>query len=329
MKGRRQLILASAGVSLAPATRVFGQSKHTVRRVGSLSPRSRPPSLDKDYYGEFPRRMRELGYVEGRNLAIEWRFADSDYARLAVMADDLVRREVEVILALGPPGALAAQKATTTIAIVFVVSEDPVRAGLVKSLAQPGGNITGLFNFAGNLGAKHLEMLLGITPKLTRVALLVNPANPAHASLQTNVEAAASASSVGVLTVRAQTVAQIEQAFVTLARERAGALIVALDPLFIQQVPQIASQAKQHRLPSIFANREYAQAGGLMSYGQNQPEIYRRAAGYVDRILKGARPAGLPVEQPTTLELVINATTAKALGLAIPSALRATADIID
>lgn len=326
---RRELVLALAGVPLAVPVRLFAQSKRSFHRVGVLSPRSRPPSLDADYYGAFPRRMRELGYVEGRNLIIEWRFADGHYDRLPAMAAELVKQPVDVILALGPPGAIAAQKATTTTPIVIVTSGDPIAAGLVKSLAQPGGNITGLFNLAGDLVAKHLELLLAIAPKLTRVALLVNPTNPAHPSMEANVSAASRKASIAIVAVKAQTPQEITRAFSSMAAERAGALIIALDPLFIQQVPEIARQAAQHRLPSIFANREYAEAGGLISYGWNQADIYRRVASYVDRILKGASPATLPIEQPTKLDLVVNAKTARALNLAIPPSLLATAEVIE
>jgi len=270
--------------------------------------------------------MTELGYVEGKNLLIEWRFANGEYDRLPGLAAELVRSRVDVILALGPPGAIAAQKATTAIPIVFVVSSDPVAAGLVKSLARPGGNVTGLLNLGGDLGAKHLEMLVTIVPKLARVAVLVNPANPANTAALKTVQVAAEKVRVQVLPAMAQSAREIETAFSTMRADGVGAVMVALDPLFIQQGHQIAEQALKHRLPSIFANREYAEAGGLMSYGQNQVEIYQRAAVYVDKILKGAKPGDLPVEQPTKLELIINARVAKALGLTIPQVLLISAE---
>ncbi len=328
MNTRRRLVLALGAAYIAAPPGSLAQQQGRVWRVGFLSPRRRPVSLDSDYYGAFPRRMNELGYVEGRNLIIEWRFANGEYERLPGMAAELVRLQVDVIMALGPPGAIAAQKATSTIPIVMVVSIDPVSAGFVKSLAQPGGNITGLSNLAGDLSSKHLEMLADMVPKLSRVAVLLNPANPAHATILNNVQAAARKPGMTILPVKAQTPQEIETAFSTMAHERAGAVLVALDPLFIQQVPQIALLATRHRLPSIFSNREYAEAGGLMSYGQNQVDIYRRAAGYVDRIFKGAKPGDLPVEQPTTLELVINSKTARALGLAVPQSMLARADSV-
>ena len=326
MISRRKFLIALGASTQAAPLYSRAQQHGKIWRVGFLSARRRPPVLDLDYYGAFPRRLKELGYVAGGNLHIEWRFADGDYKRLPGMAGELVRLKMDAIMALGPPCVSAAQKATTSIPIVIVVSGDPVAAGFVKSLARPAGNITGLSNLAGDLSAKHLEMLLTMVPGLSRVALLVNPANPAHAEIVKNIHAAAQKAGIKALPVNAQTPQEIEGALVAAAKEQAGAVVVGLDPLFIQQVNQIAIQAARLRLPSIFSNREYAEAGGLMSYGQNQVEIYRRAAEYVAKIFKGARPAELPVEQPTKLELFINRKTAKALGLAIPQSLLISAD---
>lgn len=322
---RRRALLLAAGYLLVPLGS-HAQPAGRVWRVGFLSPRTRPVSLDADYYGAFPRRMRELGYLEGKNLVIEWRFADGDYARLPGFASELVRLPVDVILALGPPGAIAAKNATSTVPVVFVVSTDPVAAGLVKTLARPGGNVTGLSNLAGDVSSKHLELLLAMTPKLARVAMLINPANPAHAATFRNAESASKPSRIAMLPVNAKTAAEIEGAFPAIARERAEALIVPLDPLFIQEARRIAMLANRQRLPTMFAFREAVEAGGLMSYGQNQVDIYLRAAGYVDAIFRGAKPGDLPVEQPTKLELFINRSTANALGLAIPPTLQIRAD---
>ncbi len=326
MNARRSLVLTLGAALLVAPLGSFAQQQGKVWRIGFLSSRRRPASLDSDYYGAFPRRMSELGYVEGKNLIIEWRFANGEYERLPGMAAELVQLKVDAIMALGPPGVIAAQKATTTIPVVMVVSVDPVGAGFIRSLAQPGGNITGLSNLAGDLSSKQLELLLTIVPRLSRVAILVNPANAAHAAIPKNVQAAAQKAGIKVLAVEAQTPQEIEGAFSRMVRENAGAVIVALDPFFIQQVLQIAAQATKHRLPSIFAFREAAEAGGLLSYGQNQVDIYRSAAGYVDRIFKGARPGDLPVEQPTILELFVNRKTATALGLTIPHSLLISAD---
>ena len=324
---RRDVLLGMGAIALAAAGHLRAQQP-VAWRVGVLSPRRAPDRLAADYYGAFPIRMRELGYVEGRTLDIEWRFAAGDYERLPTLAADFVRARMNVILALGPPGAIAARKATSTIPIVFVTSSDPVAAGLVKSLAKPEGNATGIFNLAADLGSKHLEMLTAFVPKLERVAVLLNPANPGHAAAYRDVEAAAGKLAIQAIPVQAQTAQQIDVAFGAMSSARAGAAIVTLDPLFIQEVPAIAQQALRRRLPSIFANREYAEAGGLLSYGQNQVEIYRRAAEYVDRILKGARPGDLPVEQPTTLELCINNRTARMLGLTMPQSLRLMASTV-
>jgi putative ABC transport system substrate-binding protein len=306
----------------------LGQQRDKSWRVGVLSPRQRPASLEADYYGVFPRRMHELGYVDGRNLVIEWRFAGGDYQRLDGMAGELVASNVDVIVALGPPGVVAARRATTTIPIVFVVSVDPVAEGFVKSLSRPGGNATGISNLAGGLTTKHLELLAAMLGKLSRVALLVNPANTAQARVRRNLEATAQMAGIVLVPVEAKTISDIDKSFATMAAERVNALIVPLDPLFIQQAADIAAHATRSRLPSIFGHSEAAHAGGLLSYGQSQPEIYRHVARYVDRILKGAKPAELPVEQPTKFELVINARTAKALGLAIPPSLAAVADTV-
>jgi putative ABC transport system substrate-binding protein len=271
-------------------------------------------------------RLNELGYIEGINLRIEWRFADGEYQRLPELAAQLVKHDVHVILALGPPGTLAAQQATAIIPIVFVVSADPVASGIVKSLARPGGNTTGLSNLGVDLSAKHLELLLAIAPDVSRVALLINPANPAHRAMLKEVEKAVQVSRVELLPINAQRLADFQGAFTSMERQKVGAVIVALDPFFIQEARQLATEATRRRLPSIFAFREAAEAGGLMSYGQNQVHIYRRAAEYVDRILKGARPGDLPVEQPAMLELVINSRTARTLGLVIPATLRMRAE---
>jgi ABC-type uncharacterized transport system substrate-binding protein len=325
---RRMALRAMSALAAGTAGTAWPQPTSSMSRVGVLSSRRRPDLLAADYYGAFPVRMRELGYVEGRNLVIEWRFAAGDYQRLPLLAAELVGANVSAILALGPPGAVAARKATASIPIVFVMSSDPVAAGLVKSLAKPEGNVTGIFNLAGDLGAKHLEMLTAVVPKLARVAVLVNPANPGHAAALNDVEIAARKLGIQAIPVQAQMAKQIEAAFATMASARADAAIVTLDPLFIQEVPAIAEHAVRKRLPSIFANREYAEAGGLMSYGQNQVEIYRRAADYVDRILKGAKPGDLPVEQPTKLELWLNNRTARRLGLTMPQSLRLMASAV-
>ena len=327
---RRRLIIAiGAGVLAAPFGS-FAQQQGKVWRVGFLSLRSRPASFDPDTFGAFSNGMRELGYVEGKNLVIEWRFADNKYERLPDLAAELVRLKVDVIVTAGAAATSAAQKATTAIPIVFGSDSDPVSSGFVKSLARPGSNITGLSNVSVEMSPKLLEMLLTIAPKLSRVAVLVNPSNPGHATMLKNVQAAAQKANVKVLRVEARTPQEIETAFSLMTKENAGAIIVVRDALLNQQVRQIVHLAAKHRLPLVGAIREYVDAGGLMSYGPSITDSYRRAATYVDRIFKGAKPGDLPVEQPTKFELFINRKTAKALGLTVPQSLLISAEkVID
>lgn len=324
---RRDSILALLALGVVPVIS-FGQQPDKVWRVGFLTPRSRPTSLDSDIFGAFSSGMRELGYVEGKNLEISWRFADGKVERLPGLAAELVQLKVDVLLAAGSQATSAAQKTTTTIPIVMGSSGDPVGSGFVKSLARPGGNITGLSNLAGDIGSKHVEMLLSMVRKLSRVAVLMNPDNSSHPTILKSVQAAAERVGMKVLPVLARTPEDIDNAFSVMTREKAGAVIVAADQYFRQQRYQIAALATKHRLPSILPNRTFTEAGGLMSYGQNVADHYRRAAIFVDKILKGAKPADLPVEQSMKFELVINRRIAKALGLTIPQTLLITAEQI-
>lgn len=323
---RRRLLIALAAGALAAPFGSLAQQQGKVWRVGFLSQRARPDSLDSDVFGTFRRGMRELGYVEGKNLVIEWRFADGKIERLPDLASELVRLKVDIILAAGSPATGAAQKATATVPIVMGSVSEPVGAGFVKSLARPGGNITGLANMSGDTVSKQLEMLLSMVPKLSRVAMLMNPDSSTQVTTLKNVQAAAQGVGVTVLPVKARTPQEIENAFSVMTREKAGAVIVAADQYFRQQRFQIAALAMKHRIPSILPNREFAEAGGLMSYGPNVIDNYRRAAIYVDKIFKGARPGDLPVEQPTKIHLAINRKTAKTLGLTIPQELLLRAD---
>ena len=326
MNNRRKLLVVLGASALAAPLFSVAQPQGKVWRIGFLSQRARPDSLDSDVIGAFYRGMRDLGYIDGKNLEIQWRYAEGKSERLPDLAAELVRLKVDVIVTVGSPAIGAAQKATTTIPIVMATAPDPVGSGFVKTLARPGGNITGLSNLAGDLGPKHLEMLLGMAPKLFRVAVLVNPANSSHAMLLKSILSAAQKSSATILPVEARTAPEIEKAFSAMAREKAGAVIVPRDGLFISQLRQIAELSAKHRLPSIAGVREYPEAGGLMSYGSDNTDNHRRAASYVDKILKGVKPADLPVEQPTKFELVINGKTAKALGLKIPQSLLISAD---
>jgi putative ABC transport system substrate-binding protein len=323
---RAFLIALGAGVLTAPLFSL-AQQQRKVWHIGFLSPQHPPYSPASDSFDEpFLRGMSELGYVEGKNLAMERRFADGDSARFAGLAAELVRLKVDVIVTVGTEATSAAQKATATIPVVFGSAGDPVGNGFAHSLARPGGNLTGLTNIASDLGPKLLEMVLGMAPKLSRVAVLLDPDNVSHVTILGNIQDAAHTRNVKILPVKARGPRDIAKAFAMMAREGAGAVIVAADALFTQQRRQIAELARKHRLPSISAFREFAEEGVLMSYGPNLADTHWRAATYVDKILKGARPGDLPVEQPTKFELIINGKTAKALGLKIPQSLLISVD---
>ena len=320
---RRKFIMVFGAGAFAPFAS-FAQQQDKVWRVGILVYRH-VNLVDADYYyGPFTQGMRELGYVEGKNLMLEWRSAEGKVERLAELAAELVQLKPDVIYVSGTPATLAIQKATNTIPVVSE-SGDPVGSGFVKSLAKPGGNITGVSNLNGDLGPKQMEMLQGIAPKLSRVAVLSNPFNVTHAVILKSTQIAAQKVRINVLSFNAGNPQEIEHAFSAMSKQKVGALIVPLDSFFQQQKNQIVELEAKHRVPSIAAYSEYVEAGGLMSYGQNIRENNRRAATYVVKIFKGAKPAELPVEQPTTFELFINRKTAKALGLTIPYALQISA----
>jgi putative tryptophan/tyrosine transport system substrate-binding protein len=321
---RRHALFALFVLSAAPPV-CRAQPQGKVWRVGFLTQRRRPDSIESDFIGAFPQGMRELGYVEGRNLVIEWRF-DERSERLPHLAAELVGLKVDVVVSGSSQAISALQRATTTIPIVMATSGDPIGSGFVKSLARPGGNITGLSNLGSDVGNKQLELLLGMMPKLSRVAVLNNPANPSLGTFLENVQSAAQGGGVKVLPVEARTEQEIESAFLVMMQANTQAVIVAADALLVQHYRKIAELATKHRLPSSSTIREYAEAGGLLSYGPNLAEQFRRAASYVDKIIKGAKPVDLPVEQITTFELFINTKTAKVLGLSIPQSLLLRAD---
>ena len=329
MNHRRKTIAALSVGVLANALPTFAQpakAPEKIWRAGFLAPRKRPASIDAEFIGGFPQGMRERGYVEGKNLVIEWRFADGDLTRLPGLANELVQLQPDVIVASGPQAISAAQQATATIPIVMGVPGDPVSQGFVASLARPGGNTTGATVNAGDIYAKRFQMLLEMSPKLTRVALLMNPANGAHVAALASVQAAARKTKVTIVPVEARTSQDIDAAFAVIKRERAGAVLTQPDAIFNAHARHIADLALKQRLPLITGIREYVDAGCLMSYGASFRDNFHRAAYYVDRIFKGAKPADLPVEQPTRFELFINGKTAKTLGLKIPYSLLITAE---
>jgi putative ABC transport system substrate-binding protein len=278
--------------------------------------------------GGFRRGLNEGGYVEGQNVTVEYQWLDGQYDRLPSLMADLVRRRVAVIATPGSnPAALAAKAATTTIPIVFGVGADPIELGLVASLARPGGNATGINFFVADIAAKRLGLLHDLVPKAVRIAVLINPANAstAEATLRDMPEAAR-AIGLQIVVLNARTGLEIEAAFATLVRDRADALFVGADAFFNSRRVQLANMAARHAIPTAFAVREYVDAGGLMSYGTSLADMYRHVGAYSGRILKGARPADLPVLQSTKFELVINLQTARMLGLTVPDKLLVAAD---
>jgi putative ABC transport system substrate-binding protein len=279
-----------------------------------------------EVYGSLLLGLRDLGYVEGRNLVVELRSADGKADQLAAQAAELVKAKVDVIVTGGSQATSAAQKETQTIPIVMGTVSDPVGSGFVKSLGHPGGNITGLSNLGTGITSKHFELLRDMVPKMSRAALLVNSTNSSRSQAVAGIEAAGRKANVKVMRLEASTPREIERAFETMATNRIDGLIVALDSVFAQQRRQFAELGLKHRMPAIYAMREHVEAGALMSYGQNISDNFRRAAAFVDKIFKGAKAGDLPVEQSTTFELYINGKTARALGLTIPQSLLISAD---
>ena len=322
--GAGALAVPFAALAQQPAASAGAPGK--IWRAGILLARTRPASLEDDYVSAFVKRMRELGYVEGKNFAIEWRFADGDLARLPTLAAQLVQAKVDVILANGNQAVAAAMGATATIPIVMGNAGDPVGAGFVQSLARPGRNITGLSTLAVDISAKYLQLLRDIAPKLTRVAVMADPANVATALALKNIRAAGQQTGVTMIDIGTRNAGEIDSAFARMQKARAQGFILISSPLFMQHRARVAQLALQHRLPFISAYREYVDAGGLMSYGPSLGGLYRLSATYVDKIFKGAKPADLPVQQPTIIEMYINGKTAKALGLKLPQSLLISAD---
>jgi putative ABC transport system substrate-binding protein len=322
---RRAFIGTLAGGLLAAPRGSLAQQPLKGARIGFLYFGSRQSSLDTGRYNAFMQSMRELGYVEGTNFILEARFADAKPERLPALVAELVRLKVDVIVATGSPVYRALQH-STVIPVVVTVIFDPVGDGYAASMARPGGNFTGLSLSAGDLGPKLLELLKAAAPKMSRVAVLSNPGNPAHPERVIRIMSAAQKVGIHVWLAEAGTVQEIEREFAVMAKERANAAIIVADGLFLQESQLIAGQALRHRLPSISQLHELTEAGGLLSYGPNTVDNFRRAATYVDKILKGAKAGELPFEQPTRYQLVVNRKTAATLGLTIPGALLRQAD---
>jgi putative ABC transport system substrate-binding protein len=320
---RREFIIGLGGAAAAwPHCTLAQHSKIFV--IGLLSPR--PRSDSERVMTAFREGMRELGYIEGTNFVIEERYTDGQYEPLSRFAEELVAMKVDVIVAVASPAVRAAQRATSRIPIVIAATGDAVQSGLVTSLSRPGGNTTGSSNLMNDLITKHFQLMMTLRPNLSRIAVLLNPGSATRKAALDRVESAGRAKSVSIIPVDVRNPQEIENGFAVMRRERVDGIIILADAFIFSQVRLIARLAMDSKLPSIFEFQEYPEAGGLLSYGAALTENFRRTAIYVDKILKGAKPADLPIEQPTKFELVINLKTAEQLGIDIPAPLLHTAD---
>jgi putative ABC transport system substrate-binding protein len=317
------LLGGAAAASIAWPLAAIAQQSGKLRTIGFLGPNTR--SGASDWVAALAQRLRELGWIEGRTVTIEYRWAEGREERLAEIAAEFVRLKVDVIVTSGTPAVMASKQATSVIPIVFATAGDPVGSGLVASLARPGGNVTGLATLVADLAGKRLELLREIVPGLGRLAIMGNASNPFTVLELDEVQAAAGTLGLEVVTLEIRRAQDIAPAFEAL-KSRADALYVCTDALANTNRIRISTSALGVRLPTMHGSRDYVEAGGLMSYGPNYPDLFRRSADYVDKILHGAKPGDIPVEQPTKYELVLNLTTAKALGLTVSPTLLARAD---
>ena len=317
---RRDFITLLGGAAAWPLTARAQQAMPVIGFLGTDSADQRQPQLRA-----FRTGLNEAGYDEGRNLTIEYRWAEGRYDRLATLAVDLVQRQVSMMVANGP-APIAAKAATTSIPIAFIVGFDPVELGLVATLNRPGGNLTGVSNLNAELGPKRLELLHELVPTATIIALLVNPTNPNSETVSKDVQAAARKLGLQLHVLHASTDREINTTFPTLAQLRVEALVIGTDGYFVGQSEKLAALSVRHAMPTIFQDREFAAAGGLVSYGGSNADAYRLLAAYTGRILKGEKPADLPVQQTTKVDLVINLKTARALGLTVPLIMQMTAN---
>lgn len=323
---RRDAISALCALGAARALAVRAQAAEKIRRIGFFYYGSRQSAIQTGRYEAFLRGMADLGYVEGKDFVVEARYADGKVGRLPELAADLVRSRVDVMVATGGPAIRAAQRAANAIPIVFTVTLDPVREGFAASLARPGGNITGITSMSHDLFPKQIELLAAFIPDLKRVGVLLKPDNPAHPQMLKLLIAAGAKAGVHILAIHARTPDEIESAFAGMRRDLVQAVVVLGETFFVQQSRQIASLARSYAFPSVYLDRIYPEAGGLASYGPSIIDSTHRAAHYVDRILKGAKPGDLPIEQPTRLYLVINRAAVREIGLAIPKEVLVRAD---
>ena len=319
---RRQFLIVAGALLAAAHLPCIAQPQSRIPRIGFLS----PGALDSLNYQEFLRGMRVLGYVDGKNIVMEARHADGKLDRLPVLAEDLLRSKIDIMVAASTPGVRAARRASDVIPIVMVAVGDPVGSGFVKSLSRPGGNITGHSILTQDTAPKLLELVRDAMPKASRITALVNSDNPNHTIVLKNIRNTGEKLNLRVSVAAVRVAADLEGVFAAAAREGESAVVVPADPLFNTQAHEIANFALRHKLPTAFSQSRNVEAGGLLSYGASIADSFRRGAAYVDRIIKGAKPGELPVEQVTIFETVINLKTAKALGLTIPQSLLLRAD---
>ena len=316
---RREFITLLGGAAAAWPLTARAQQAGKIPRIGFMG--NSTAALEANVIGPFRDGLRELGYEEGRNLIIEFRWAEGKYDRFPALIAELLAAKVDVIVTAGTPPTQAIKKATSTVPLVFIAVGDPVGTGIVLSLARPGGNITGVSSIAPDLDGKRLELLREVVPKLAHVAIFLNPANAFHVKSMPQLRVAAQSLDIKLQFLEVDKSVQLDDAFAAIVKKKPDALLILADRVFLHNRKRMMEFATQQRLPSVNAYRELVEAGGLMSYGPSYEDLHRHAAVYVDKILKGAKPADLPVEQPTKFELVINLKTAKALGLTIPTAL--------
>jgi putative tryptophan/tyrosine transport system substrate-binding protein len=325
----RRAFVTGFGAVLAAPLGAGAQQGHRVHRLGLLD-YSSPDAARQAWWDAFRQQMRALGYVEGQNLALERRWGQGDNDRLLKFAVELVGLKVDVVITAGANAAVAAKRATSSIRIVMATGTDPVELGLIASLRQPGGNITGMTSIQSELAGKRLELVRIVAPSATRVAVLWDEGNPGSRIALHETEVAARSAGLAIQSIPVRSPAVFDTAFATAVRERIGALSIIPSPMVFTHRQRLAELAIKHQLPTVVGSREYVEAGGMASVGTDYPDLFRRAATFVDKILKGAKPADLPVEQPTKFEMVINLKTAKALGLTIPPSLLLRADqVID
>jgi putative ABC transport system substrate-binding protein len=320
---RRDFITLLGGAAAWPLA-ARAQQAGKIPRVGFMG--NSTAALEANLVGPFRDGLRELGYQEGRNIVIEYRWAEGNYERFPALVAELLAVPVDVIVTAGTPATLAVKKATSTMPLVMIAVGDPVGTGVVPSLARPGGNITGLSSIAPDLEGKRLELLREVIPNLSHVVLFLNPLNPFHTVSMRQALTAAQALGIKLQPLEVRTSGELDGAFAAIVREKPDALLILADRVFLHDRKRMMDFATEHRLPSVNAYRELVEAGGLMSYGPSYEDMHRRAADYVDKILKGAKPGDLPVEQPTKFTLILNLKAARTLGIDVPPMLLARAD---